>query len=136
MTRTAWTEDELRRIGNADVLQLASTRPDATLRPYVTMWVVRADDGLYVRSAHGPDNPWYRRAKASGKGRIRAGGLERAVTFDDAAPGAQASIDGAYHTKYDRYGMHMVGSVTGPRAQAVTIRLVPLDDQRLASESD
>lgn len=136
MPRTAWTEDELRRIGNAEVLELASTRTDGSLRPYVTMWVVRAGDELYVRSAHGPDNPWYRRAKASGEGRIRAGGLERAVTFDDAAPGAQASIDGAYHTKYDRYGPQMVGSVTGPRAEAVTIRLVPREEQQLTSESD
>jgi hypothetical protein len=28
-----------------------------TLRPYVTMWVVRADGDVYVRSAYGPDNP-------------------------------------------------------------------------------
>ena len=36
----------------------ASRRPDRSLRPYVTMWVVRAGVGLYVRSAYGPDNPW------------------------------------------------------------------------------
>lgn len=52
-----WTSDELTRIGGAEELQLASTRPDGTLRPYVTMWVVRAGDELYVRSAYGPDNP-------------------------------------------------------------------------------
>jgi Uncharacterized protein conserved in bacteria (DUF2255) len=47
--------------------------------------VVRVDDQLYVRSAYGPDNPWFRRAKASGVGRIGAGGLERDVTFAEAA---------------------------------------------------
>ncbi len=71
----AWTNDELTRIGGAEELQLASTRRDGTLRPYVTMLAVRAGNDLYVRSAYGPDNPWYRRAKASGSGRIRAGGL-------------------------------------------------------------
>src|SRR6185503_18528750 len=86
---TTWTKDELTRIGGAEELQLASVRPDGTLRPYVTMWVVRAGDDLYVRSAHGPTNPWYRRAKASGAGRIRAGGLERDVTFAEAAPDVQ-----------------------------------------------
>ena len=35
------------------------------MRPYVTMWVVRAGDDLYVRSAYGTHNPWYGRAKAS-----------------------------------------------------------------------
>jgi hypothetical protein len=80
---TAWTDEELGRIGEARELQLASERPDGTLRPHVTIWVVRVDDGLYVRSAYGANNPWFRRAKASGVGRIRAGGLERDVTFAD-----------------------------------------------------
>src|SRR5919202_1296905 len=122
---TPWTSDELRRIGGAEEVQLASVRPDGTLRPYVTMWVVRAGDDLYVRSAYGPDNPWYRRAKASGAGRIRAGGLERDIAFAEAAPDVHAAIDAAYHAKYDRYGPRIVGSVVGPDAEAVTIKLVP-----------
>jgi hypothetical protein len=122
---STWTSDELSRIGAAEELQLASQRRDGTLRPYVTMWVVRAGDNLYVRSAFGPDNPWFRRAKASGTGRIRAGGLERDVTFAEPAPGVHAAIDVAYHSKYDRYGPRIVGTVVGPDAEAVTIRLVP-----------
>jgi hypothetical protein len=122
---TDWTNEELTAIGGAEELELASTRPDGTLRPYITMWVARVGDDLYVRSAHGPDNPWYRRAKASGSGRIRAGGLERDVTFADAAPGVHAALDAAYHTKYDRYGPKIVGTVVGPAVETVTIRLTP-----------
>lgn len=122
---TTWTQDELDRIGGADELRLASSRGDGTLRPHVTMWVVRAGDDLYVRSAYGPDNPWYRRAKASGTGRVRAAGLERDVAFAEADPSAQAAINAAYHAKYDRYGPRMVSTVVGPAAEAVTIRLVP-----------
>ena len=122
---TAWTDVERRRIGEAEELQLASERPDGTLRPYVTMWVVRVDDQLYVRSAYGPDNPWFRRAMASGVGRIRAGGLERDVTFPEPAPDVHPDIDAAYHAKYDRYGPEIVGTVVGPQAHDVTIRLVP-----------
>jgi hypothetical protein len=120
-----WTSDELGRIGAAEELQLASLRRDGTLRPYVTMWAVRTGDDLYVRSAYGPDNPWFRRAKASGAGRIRADGLERDVTFAEPAPGVHAAIDAAYHSKYDRYGPRIVGTVVGPGAEAVTIKLVP-----------
>jgi hypothetical protein len=87
--------------------------------------VVRAGNDVYVRSAYGPDNPWYRRAKASGTGRIRAGGVERDVTFADAAPDAHPGIDAAYHAKYDRYGPAIVGSVVGDKAAPVTVRLVP-----------
>jgi hypothetical protein len=125
-----WTDDELRRVGAATELQIASRRDDGSLRPYVTIWTVRAGDRLYVRSAYGADNPWFRRATASGSGRIRAGGIERDVTFTpvselDAA--TQAAVDAAYHAKYDRYGPQIVGTVTGSHATPVTLRLVPQD---------
>ena len=131
---TTWTDQELRRISDAEDLQLASVRADGSLRPYVTMWVVRASDQLYVRSAYGPNNPWYRRAKASGAGRVRARGVERDVTFAEAAIDAQTAIDAAYHAKYDRYGPKIVGSVVGPQAEAVTIRLVPRTERESTRE--
>ncbi|WP_208322686.1 DUF2255 family protein [Salinibacterium sp. ZJ454] len=120
-----WTTDELDRIGRAEELKLASLRPDGSLRPYVTMWVVRAGDDLYVRSAYGPDNPWYVRARASGAGRIRAGGVERDVSFADAPGGVHLAIDAAYHAKYDRYGASTVGSMVGDQIAPLTIRLLP-----------
>lgn len=122
---TAWTDEELERIGEAEELQLASERPDRTLRPHVTIWVVRVDNELYVRSAYGANNPWFRRAKASGAGRVRAGGLERDVAFAEPGPGIHPDIDAAYHEKYDRHGPAIVGTVVGPLAHSVTIRLVP-----------
>ena len=121
----AWDADELDRIGAADELQLASRRSDGTLRPYVTMWVVRLDDHLYVRSAGGPDRPWYRHTLASGTGRIRAGGTEADVGFGRSGGTVEGDIDAAYHSKYDRYGAGIVGHVVGPEAHSVTIRLVP-----------
>ncbi|PWU44158.1 hypothetical protein DLE60_12650 [Micromonospora globispora] len=48
---TTWTNEDLDRVGEAEEPQLASVRNDGTLRPYVTMWVVRVGDDLYVRSA-------------------------------------------------------------------------------------
>ena len=123
-----WTDDELRRVGAATELQIASRRRDGSLRPYVTIWTVRAGDHLYVRSAYGADNPWFRRATASGSGRIRAGGIERDVTFTPASEldaATQAAVDAAYHAKYDRYGQQIVGTVTGAHAAPVTLRLVP-----------
>ncbi|HEX6451465.1 MAG TPA: DUF2255 family protein, partial [Trebonia sp.] len=41
-----WTDDELRRIGGATELQVASLRPDGTLRPYVTIWGVQSGSDL------------------------------------------------------------------------------------------
>ena len=86
------------------------------------MWVVRAGDDVYVRSAGGPGRPWYRRAKASGAGRIRAGFVEGDVTFAEATADAQASIDAACHAKYDRYGSTTVGHVTVVAADRRALR--------------
>jgi hypothetical protein len=91
----------------------------------VTIWLVRAGADIFVRSAYGSDNPWFRRARASGAGRIRAGGVERDVVLGEAAPHDHAAIDRAYHAKYDRYGPAIVGSVVGAEAVPVTIRLLP-----------
>ena len=43
---TSWTKEELAKIGNAEELDIASRRPDGTFRPFVTIWVVRADGDL------------------------------------------------------------------------------------------
>ena len=126
---TAWTNHDLDRIGTAEELELTSHRNDGSLRPYVTTWVVRVDDDVYVRSAHGPGNGWYRRATKSGSGRIRASGVERDVTCVTADPTLHAAIDAAYHAKYDRFGPQIVGTVVGPDAANVTLRLVPRDDE-------
>jgi hypothetical protein len=122
---TGWTSEQLERVSQSTELQLASRRSDGTLRPFVTMWVVRVGDDLYVRSAYGPENPWYRRATASGTGRIRAGGVETDVAFAQARASAQTDIDAAYHAKYDGYGPRIVGSVVGAHAHQVTVRLLP-----------
>jgi hypothetical protein len=122
-----WTEDELRRIGEAGELRVASRRPDGTLRPAVTIWHARVGDAIYVRSAHGPDNGWFRRAKSAGTGRISAGGVERDVTFDPASAEAREALDEAYHAKYDRYGPGPVGAVTGSDVLETTLRVRPRD---------
>ena len=51
---TAWTNDELNKIGKAEKLEIVSLRSDGTLRKPVTIWVVRIGNDLYVRSVNGP----------------------------------------------------------------------------------
>jgi hypothetical protein len=125
MAKSAWTSDELSRIGGAEELRVTSTRKDGTLRPQVTIWVVRVGEEIYIRSAYGPDNPWFRRAKASRTGRISAGGVEKDVAFADPDPDAHAAIDAAYHAKYDRHGPKIVGTVVGPNAWQNTFLVEP-----------
>ena len=125
---TCWSQDELTRIGHATEVRLAVRRADGTLRPYTIMWLVRVGEDLYVRSAGGPDRPWYRHALASGVGSIRADGLERAVAFGEPTDArVHDAIDRVYHAKYDRYGPGPVSHVTGPAAHPVTVRLLKTD---------
>ncbi|MCR2793185.1 DUF2255 family protein [Microbacterium sp. zg.Y625] len=123
-----WDADDLATIGGAEELQVSSVRPDGTDRPFVTIWGVRAGDDLYIRSAYGPDNPWYRRARRAGIGRIRADVVDRPVSFtavDAGDEATQQAVDAAYHAKYDRFGPQIVGTVTGPASYETTLRLDP-----------
>jgi len=122
---SAWTDEALTRIDAADELRVSSYRPDGTLRPAVIIWVVRVGDDVYIRSAYGPGNGWFRRAQASGTGRVTVAGVEQDVAFVAPAPDVHTAIDAAYHAKYDRYGPGIVGTVVGPDVVAVTLRLVP-----------
>jgi|SRR3954447_6293497 len=124
---TTWTSQQLRTIAGADEIGISSRRPDGTVRPYVTIWAVRAGDDIYIRSAHGSDNPWYRRALASGTGRIRVGGIEQDVMFSQDVVHDHKDIDAAYHQKYDQYGAAIVGAVVGEDVYGVTLRVLPHD---------
>jgi hypothetical protein len=122
---SGWTPEELDRVGRATELQIASRRPDGSLRRYVTIWTVRADDDIYVRSAYGYDNTWFQRALRSGEGRIRAGGVERDVRFEVAEADVADAVSAAYRAKYDGYGPSIVGSVTSAEAVESTLRVLP-----------
>jgi hypothetical protein len=123
---TSWTTADLETIGADDELLVTSVRADGTLRPYVTIWVVRAGGDIYVRSAYGGGG-WFHRAKTTGIGRVRAGGIERDITFVPLAKDADEHdlVDAAYHAKYDRYGQKVVGTVVGPALYDFTYRLDP-----------
>jgi hypothetical protein len=120
-----WDPAELTAFGEADEIEITSVRPDGSLRPFVTIWAVRVGEDLYVRSAHGPENPWFRGAAASGIGRIRAAGRERDVAFGRADPELAEPLHAEYHRKYDPYGAAVVDPVVSPLSATATLRLTP-----------
>ena len=120
-----WTAGELDTIGAAEELEIAPLRPDGSLRPYTTIWVVRIGGDLYVRSWHGRDGTWFRAALRRPEGRIRAAGIERDVTFAEPEHADHDAIDQAYRGKYARYASTYVDPMISPRARAATLRLTP-----------
>lgn len=124
---TAWTNEELNKIGEADELEIAPLRRDGALRKPVTIWVVRVGDQLYVRSYRGRNGAWYRGALVHHEGRIQAGGVDIDVNFvGEPNPEINDEIDSAYRTKYGQYGARYVDPMVAPQARATTIQLVPL----------
>jgi hypothetical protein len=120
-----WTTEELDKIDAADEQEIAARRPDGTLRPYVTIWVVRVGGDLFVRSYHGRDGVWFRSALRQPEGRIRAGGVERDVTFAESGDAGRDAIDQAYRAKYvSRYAGSFVDPMVSPGAAAATLRLI------------
>ena len=69
---TTWTSDEIKKIGRAEELEIASLRRDGTLRDPVTIWVVRHGDDIYVRSVNGRTAAWFRGTQMR-EGHIEAG---------------------------------------------------------------
>jgi len=126
MRMIPWTSDELNKIGGAEELQIASLRSDDTLRKPVTIWVVRVGDDLYVRSVNGRGSGWFRGTQTRHEGHIRAGGVDKDVTFvEDADPVTGEQIDAAYRTKYRRYAASIINSTLTPEARAATLKLIP-----------
>ena len=122
---TAWTSDELNKIGRAEELQIASLRSDGTLRKLVTIWVVRSGDDLYVRSVNGRGSAWFRGVQTRYEGHIRAGGVNKDVTFvEESDSSINDQIDTAYVTKYRRYAS-IANSMVTPEVRSTTIKLVP-----------
>ncbi len=122
---TTWTSDELKKIGSAEELQIASLRKDGTLRKPVTIWVVRLGDDLYVRSVNGRDGAWFRGTQERHAGHVKAGGVTKDVTFIDGDPTINDQVDAVYRTKYRRYAANIVNTILTSQARASTIKLVP-----------
>jgi hypothetical protein len=121
---SAWANDELDRIGEAEELTLASVRRDGTLRKPVTMWVVRDGDDVYVRSVNGRESSWFRGTQDRHEARVRAGGVEKDVDLVE-ADDVNDELDTAYRAKYGRRYAGIVPSIVAPEARAATLKLVP-----------
>jgi hypothetical protein len=122
---TTWTSDELTRIGSADELQIAPKRRDGSLARPRTIWVIRYDDDLYVRSVNGRTSAWFRGTQASHEGHIQAGGVSKDVTLADPGDDIGDDLDAAYRDKYRGYAASIVDSINTAQARAATLKLMP-----------
>jgi hypothetical protein len=122
---SAGSDNELRRIGDAEELEIAPVRRDGATRARRPIWVVRAGNGLYARAAYGAGSTLHHIARRSGQARISAGGVEKDVTVDDADAAVLDEVDAAYLAKYGRRYASIVDSITDAVHRSTTLRLMP-----------
>jgi hypothetical protein len=65
-------------------------------------------------------------ALASREGRIRAGGVEKDVTFENVDDAVNAQVDAAYRAKCRGHAESIVDGITNAQARSKTLRQVPL----------
>ncbi|MEJ2860712.1 DUF2255 family protein [Actinomycetospora flava] len=121
----SWTPQTLERIAAADELEIAVRRPDGTLRRPTPIWVVTADDHVYVRTWYRRGTGWFGRVLASRRARVHVPSVDADVTVDDLGTTSREIVDDAYRAKYGRYGAGSVDRMVGDEAAATTLRLDP-----------
>jgi len=122
---SAWTSDELDRIGRAEELELTTVRSDGTPRKPVTIWVVRNNGDLFIRSWQGQAATWFRSAQVRPQAHIQSGGIERDVELVGADQSLNEQIDAGYRAKYMPVAASYVDPMVSPQARATTLKLEP-----------
>ncbi len=98
---TTWSQDELRRIAEADDLHVSPFREDGVTYGTPTwIWSVAVDGALYVRAYNGTSSRWYQAALRQRAGRITAAGMTKQVAFEPVEGAINDRIDDAYREKY------------------------------------
>jgi hypothetical protein len=121
---SAWSENELRRIAEADDLHISPFREDGkTYGTPTWIWSVVVDDALYVRAYSGQKSRWYQAALQQRAGRITAGGMTKEVSFEPVEGPISDRIDEAYREKYR--GSPYLNPMVGARARSATVKVKP-----------
>ncbi|GGI96492.1 hypothetical protein GCM10010885_02770 [Alicyclobacillus cellulosilyticus] len=122
----AWSEEELRRISEADDLHVSPFREDGiTYGTPTWVWCVVVGDAVYARAYNGKASRWYQAAVRQGAGRVTVAGMTKEVTFEPVDGPIQDHIDDAYRAKYR--GSPYLAPMIGPRARAATVKIMPRD---------
>lgn len=119
-----FTTEELKKINDADDLQISPFREDGkTYGTPTWIWEVVVDGDLYVRAYNGVGSQWYNAAIIQKAGRIIAAGMTKEVNFEPVQGEINKAIDEAYKNKYGNspYLPPMISN----RARAATVKILP-----------
>jgi hypothetical protein len=123
---SAWSKEELRKIGAADDLHISPFRENGVTYGTPTwIWSVVVGDGLFVRGYNGQMSSWYHAAMRQKAGRIVSAGMTKEVAFEPVQGGLNHRIDEAYRQKYK--GSPYLKPMISERARSATVKITPRD---------
>ena len=132
---TAWAQDELQKIAEADDLHIAPFRSDGVTYGTPTwIWSVAVERDLYVRAYNEQSSRWYQAAMRQQAGRVLAGGLTKEIAFEPVDADINDRIDEAYRVKYR--GSPYLNPMIGARARAATVRITPRDSDSASNPTE
>ena len=124
---STWSNDELRKIAEADDLYISPLREDGVTYGTPTwIWSVAVDDALYVRAYNGQNSRWYQAAVRQKAGRITAAGMTKEVAFEPVEEPINDSIDDAHLAKCN--GSPYLSPMIGAHARSATVKVTPRDE--------
>jgi hypothetical protein len=120
----SWSEDDLRRIVEADDLHISPLREDGkTFGTPTWIWCVAVEGDLFVRGYNGQNSRWFQAALRQRAGQIQAADMTCDVAFEPVSGDINDRIDEAYQSKYAR--SPYLAPMISPRARSATIRISP-----------
>jgi hypothetical protein len=117
------TGDALRHLADVEEISIGFRRPDGSTGS-TPVWIVRAGDGIFVRSMYGTRGGWYRRLRANPDGEVRDGAHAHPVRAEPVADASTVEeVTRAYATKYA--DSPYVRSLLSEEAAGATLRIEP-----------
>ena len=121
----SFAEDDLALLREAEEIDIETQAPGGPVRR-TTIWVVVADDEVFVRSVRGARGDWYRAAAANPAVGIHVDGRSLAATAIPATdPASIERVSEAFRAKYARQGASLA-SMLQPDTLPTTLRLEPI----------
>ncbi|MGC5221468.1 DUF2255 family protein [Micromonospora sp. DT81.3] len=117
-----WSPQDLRHLDGLRELEISVPPADGVPGRWTPIWVVVADDEVFVRTWHRRNTGWYGRAVASGSALIRMRGEPVHVIVTATGSTDADAVDASYRAKYGAAGAQ---SMLTAEAVASTLRLAP-----------
>ena len=119
-------EDLLWKIAESDEVQIETRRDPKSPLHRTTIWIVPAEEGVFIRSANAKKGRWYQEALANPLVTIRVGRRKVSARAEpEHNPLVSRKVSAGYRKKYGERWPEETDPMLKPSVAATTLRLTP-----------